>query len=81
MIKLFSNWPGSFDKKIFKVFSFWLPWQPEFCMEWKGHTRTIPLKFGEVLPSGLGDVGQSNLVTYNRWPIDILRSQKLILSL
>ena len=27
--------PIVFNKKIFKVFPFLLPWQPEFCIEWK----------------------------------------------
>ena len=42
-------------------FSFWLPWQPKFCMEWKslynferGPPKNIPVKFGEI-SSGLGE--------------------------
>ena len=28
--------------------------QPEFCIA--DHPKSIPVKFGEILPSGLGDV-------------------------
>ena len=39
----------------FLKFSFWLPWQLEFCMEWKSlnnfqgdHPGTVPVKFDEI---------------------------------
>ena len=49
-----------FQKNCLKN-SIWLPWQPEFLMDFlrtcfkkEDHPRNIPVKFGSNWPSGLG---------------------------
>ena len=59
--KSFWNLTCRFWQEVFWSFSFWLPWQSEFCMEWHFWTtlkgdlpRIIPVKFVDNQPSGLG---------------------------
>ena len=54
--KQFLNW----RIRSYISFSFLLPWQPEFCMEWKSlkgdHPWIIPVMYGEIPLNCLGDV-------------------------
>jgi hypothetical protein len=53
-----------FYKRFFKISckkNFWLPWQPEFFMEFnslnnlgRASCKKHPCKFQQILPSGLG---------------------------
>ena len=56
--------PCSFEQEDFLNFSFHLPWQPEFFVEFnslnnlKGsHPRIIPVKFSVNLPSSFKEEG------------------------